>query len=93
MSTKKDDVTKIKIATDIYNGINNIDVNLNIFYESKNMELIPLIFKLDIIRKTENATVQKIAYLLTDEEVSKFLQIQNLKEKIRIWCLTQNLSI
>lgn len=88
-STENNDI-KARVADDIYNGINNIDVDLFTNYTSKNFELIPLISKLVVIRKINNITAEQIADLLTDEEVRNFSQICNLKEKTRICCLLKS---
>lgn len=84
MNSEENNVIKIHIATEIYNGINNIDVNLNIIYTSKSMELLPLFSKLREFKDFENVTIQQIALSLRDYEIKALSEIQNLKEKTRI---------
>lgn len=80
------DSLKIRIATEIYNGINDIDVNLNIEYTSKRLELLPLISKINELKSLNNVTVQQIALSLREDEIKSFSKIHNLKEKVRLIC-------
>jgi hypothetical protein len=84
---------KSKIANEIYSGIFDKNINLNINYNSsKSLELLPLISFIDKIKNTQIYSVSDLENLLKVDEIVTFSKIENLKEKVRLHCMLKGIK-
>lgn len=86
-------LVKKKIAQDIYDGIYDKNIDLNIKnWKSKNLELLPLISLIEKLKKEKINSANNIEQLLKEDEVIAFSRIEYLKEKVRLHCIVNDLK-